>query len=248
MAHHPTPMAGAERAEFLDPTPPAPTSEVYSQAVRVGDRVLLSGQGGWVPGGSIPDVLEAEVTQAFDNVAGVLAAANVTWADVRHAASFYVGDAVPELAARELRRRGARADIRWRDEPVPMLGAQMHIEIKVSAGAEPADDRITHTTIHSGERAAGQVPATEEQEIAQAFTNLESELRAMGATWEQVIGLDSWHRHLDLEVFTIISDLSRLIPHHRPIWTCVGANPTDPRVAHLIQASVLHSPTSEQAP
>ncbi|GAB1319880.1 Endoribonuclease L-PSP [Madurella fahalii] len=41
----------------------------YSQAVRVGDRIECSGQGGWDPTtGQIPSDIAAEIEQAFANV------------------------------------------------------------------------------------------------------------------------------------------------------------------------------------
>ncbi|KXX77958.1 RutC family protein in vnfA 5'region [Madurella mycetomatis] len=41
----------------------------YSQAVRVGDRIECSGQGGWDPAtGQIPSDIAAEMEQAFANV------------------------------------------------------------------------------------------------------------------------------------------------------------------------------------
>ncbi|QLI68687.1 uncharacterized protein G6M90_00g052220, partial [Metarhizium brunneum] len=43
----------------------------YSQAVRVGDRIECSGQGGWDPdarGVVVPDDIHEEIAQAFSNV------------------------------------------------------------------------------------------------------------------------------------------------------------------------------------
>lgn len=62
----------------------------YSQAVRVGDRVETSGQGGWDDDLNIPESLDAEIVRAFDNVERVLAAAGAAWTDVIHVNSYHV--------------------------------------------------------------------------------------------------------------------------------------------------------------
>jgi len=40
----------------------------YSQAVKIGDRIETSGQGGWDNELQIPESLEDEIAQAFQNV------------------------------------------------------------------------------------------------------------------------------------------------------------------------------------
>ncbi|KAL6229152.1 hypothetical protein BDW75DRAFT_245995 [Aspergillus navahoensis] len=46
----------------------------YSQAVKVGNIIETSGQGGWTQDGSIPSDLEKQVALAFENVENVLKA------------------------------------------------------------------------------------------------------------------------------------------------------------------------------
>src|SRR3546814_3971923 len=55
----------------------------YSQAVRIGNRVEISGQGGWDDDLRIPDRLEDEIAQAFRNVQRTLATAGAGWEHVR---------------------------------------------------------------------------------------------------------------------------------------------------------------------
>lgn len=59
------------------PTPEVPpNNHTYSQAVRLGDLVFLSGQLGADPAtGAIADGITAQTRQALDNVASVLSAA-----------------------------------------------------------------------------------------------------------------------------------------------------------------------------
>lgn len=63
----------------------------YSQAVRVGDRVETSGQGGWDDGFQFPDSIRDEIEQAFRNVERTLTTAGARWQHVIHVNSYHVG-------------------------------------------------------------------------------------------------------------------------------------------------------------
>ena len=52
-----------------------PQNDTYSQAVRLGDVVYVSGQLGLRQDGSAPETFQEQVRQALDNVAAVLEAA-----------------------------------------------------------------------------------------------------------------------------------------------------------------------------
>lgn len=113
----------------------------YSQAVRIGDRVETSGQGGWDDDFAFPESLADEIVRAFDNVERTLAEAGATWRDVIHVNSYHVpaaadsiGDAHNDVMVEQLRRRtGDRAPI-WTQVGVPVLGAPtMRVEIRVTA-------------------------------------------------------------------------------------------------------------------
>jgi 2-iminobutanoate/2-iminopropanoate deaminase len=52
-----------------------PQNKTYSQAVRLGGLIYLSGQLGTKPDGTLPATFPAQVRQALDNVATVLRAA-----------------------------------------------------------------------------------------------------------------------------------------------------------------------------
>jgi 2-iminobutanoate/2-iminopropanoate deaminase len=52
-----------------------PQNNTYSQAVRLGDLIYISGQLGTRPGGGLPETFREQARQAFENVATVLAAA-----------------------------------------------------------------------------------------------------------------------------------------------------------------------------
>ncbi|MET9372212.1 Rid family hydrolase [Streptomyces griseoflavus] len=114
----------------------------YSQAVRVDNRVETSGQGGWDDDFNIPDSLEEEIVQAFDNVERTLATCGATWKDVIHVNSYHrvpqgedvIGQDHNRVMAEQFRRRlDGRAPV-WTQTGVTVLGlAAMRIEVRVTA-------------------------------------------------------------------------------------------------------------------
>ena len=54
----------------------------FSEAVRVGDLLFLSGQLGRKSDGTLPAEFDAQARQVMDNIAAVLATARVGWGDV----------------------------------------------------------------------------------------------------------------------------------------------------------------------
>jgi reactive intermediate/imine deaminase len=54
----------------------------FSPAVRAGDWVFLSGSAGIAKDGSVPEGIEAQAEQAFQNLGEVLEAAGCTWEQV----------------------------------------------------------------------------------------------------------------------------------------------------------------------
>lgn len=118
----------------------------YHQAVRIGDTVHLSGQGGWDDEFQFPEALREEIVQAFDNVERTLALAGATWRDVVAVDSFHVPTATDEIGdehtsvmTEQFRHRmGERAPV-WTQIGVAALGAVgMRVEIRVTAIAPAA--------------------------------------------------------------------------------------------------------------
>ena len=60
----------------------------FSEAVRVGDILYLSGQIGIDPKGKLPDGVEAQTRQAMDNIGAVLKRAGLGYGDVFHCTAF----------------------------------------------------------------------------------------------------------------------------------------------------------------
>jgi enamine deaminase RidA (YjgF/YER057c/UK114 family) len=109
----------------------------YSQAVKIGNRVETSGQGGWDDDLQIPESLADEIAQAFRNVERTLATAGAGWEHVVHVNSYHVGGFPPEVneAMVKLYRHYMpnHAPI-WTQVGVTALGLpMMRIEIRVTA-------------------------------------------------------------------------------------------------------------------
>jgi len=63
----------------------------YSQAVKIGSRLELSGQGGWNDNWEFPESITDEIAQAFRNVERTLDVAGACWEHVIHVNSYHVG-------------------------------------------------------------------------------------------------------------------------------------------------------------
>ncbi|KAK7219548.1 hypothetical protein V2G26_007551 [Clonostachys chloroleuca] len=112
----------------------------YSQAVRVGDRIECSGQGGWDPkvrGVAIPEDIDGEISQAFENVDLALRSAGGTgWPQVFRVNSYHA-NFTPEVLdkmGQQFREWMPEHKPIWVALPVERLGVpEMRIEIQVVA-------------------------------------------------------------------------------------------------------------------
>lgn len=111
----------------------------YSQAVRIGDRVEISGQGGWDDAGVVPESLTDEIAQAFDNVGRTLAVAGADWQHVIHVNSYHVGldrqhKQVLRAMTERFRRHMPYHEPVWTCLGVAALAEpKMRVEIRVTA-------------------------------------------------------------------------------------------------------------------
>ncbi|QJU59917.1 hypothetical protein HL653_21145 [Sphingomonas sp. AP4-R1] len=109
----------------------------YSQAVRIGDRVETSGQGGWSDQFEIPEDLEEEIERAFHNLERTLATAGADWTHVVHLNSYHVGGfpaVVNETMVRLFRKLMPDHAPIWTQLGVEALGLPaMRIEIRATA-------------------------------------------------------------------------------------------------------------------
>jgi enamine deaminase RidA (YjgF/YER057c/UK114 family) len=128
--------------EFVEPEDFALRSPEYSQAVRLGDRIEISGQGGWSDDWEFPESRHEEIVRAFDNVSRTLATAGASWADVVSVSSWHthLGDEDFESMVGELRARIPSHAPIWTCVGVSRLGLpKMRIEIAVTAVVDDGD-------------------------------------------------------------------------------------------------------------
>lgn len=108
----------------------------YSQALRIGNRIETSGQGGWNDAFEFPDTLEEEIAQAFRNVERTLAAAGAGWEHVVHVNSYHTGfpPETNETMIRLFRQYMPDHAPIWTETGVTALGEpKMRVEIRVTA-------------------------------------------------------------------------------------------------------------------
>ncbi|MFT4081502.1 MAG: Rid family hydrolase [Nocardioides sp.] len=148
-----------------------------SAAVRTGNRVDVSGQGGWAGDSArYPESLAEEIANAFENLGRVLALAGATWSDVVKVTSYHrpVGgsgigaehlDAMNEQMARHMPDRQPI----WTCVGVPVLGEpEMRVEIRVTAviASEPAFHEPSKRSIHMTTTPSTTFTASEEYKEA----------------------------------------------------------------------------------
>ena len=112
-----------------------PQNSTYSQAVRLGDVIYLSGQLGARPDGSLPPSFPDQVRQALDNVATVLEAAGSSLSLVAKV-NIYITDfnrlrEMNEIYPQYFPHRPAKTTVE-----IARLdkGAQIEIEVIAAAG------------------------------------------------------------------------------------------------------------------
>lgn len=114
----------------------------YSQALRIGDRVEISGQGGWDADFNLSVTsLEDEIVKACDNVGKTLAEAGASWRDVVNIHSYHVptaensiGDQHMSMMVDQFRKLFGETLPLWTAVGVKALALpDQHVEIEVVA-------------------------------------------------------------------------------------------------------------------
>ena len=136
------------KPEFFD-TPGygeiARTRNHYRQALRIGDRIEISGQGGWDADFTLVAMsLEEEIVKACDNVEKTLAEAGASWHDVVKVVSYHVPTANDSIGGEHISVMVDQFRQRFGQRPAAVDragrgGSRMpdqHVEIEVVAIVE----------------------------------------------------------------------------------------------------------------
>jgi len=108
----------------------------YSQAVKIGNRIETSGQGGWNDNWEFPESLNDEIAQAFDNLTRTLNTAGATWENVVAIHSYHVDfqEEVNAMMTAQFRKYMPNHAPIWTLLGVEKLGdPKMRAEIRVVA-------------------------------------------------------------------------------------------------------------------
>jgi len=108
----------------------------YSQAVKIGNRLETSGQGGWNDNWEFPESLTDGIAQAFRNVERTLASAGAGWEHVIQVNSYHLGspEEVNRLMTERFRHYMPDHAPIWTALGVAALGdPKMRVEIRVTA-------------------------------------------------------------------------------------------------------------------
>jgi enamine deaminase RidA (YjgF/YER057c/UK114 family) len=119
-------------------TEPNSASFHYSQAVRLGNVIKTSGQGGWGETGTVvADDISKQITLAFDNVEKALKSVDsrLSWEDVYAVRSYHIDlEATFEVVTGEFKKRIRTHRPVWTCVQVGKLGIEgMGVEIEVEA-------------------------------------------------------------------------------------------------------------------
>ncbi|KAK6954028.1 hypothetical protein Daesc_003990 [Daldinia eschscholtzii] len=109
----------------------------YIQAIRVGDTIFLSGQGGWDRGKlAIKENLQEEIDQAFDNIEHALKhAGGKGWSQVYRVVTYATDiKSTHDRIVENFRKFMPDHHPVWTEIGVKQLGVEeMHIEIEIQA-------------------------------------------------------------------------------------------------------------------
>ncbi|KAB2739985.1 RidA family protein [Brucella anthropi] len=109
----------------------------FSNAVKIGNRVETSGQGGWNDDLEIPEAIDEEIAAAFRNIELILAKAGANWDHVVHVNTYHVGGFPPivnETIVKLYRQYMPDHAPIWTQVGVEALGLPtMRFEIRVTA-------------------------------------------------------------------------------------------------------------------
>jgi enamine deaminase RidA (YjgF/YER057c/UK114 family) len=82
---------------------------------------------------------------------------------------------------------------------------------------------VVKTSGQGGWDESGNITSNVEKQVAIAFENVEKALKEVDSrlSWENVYAVRSYHISVEETFDMVTSNFKKVIPSHRPIWTCV---------------------------
>jgi enamine deaminase RidA (YjgF/YER057c/UK114 family) len=117
-----------------------------------------------------------------------------------------------------------------REPIVPAIWADFYEETHIPAALRVGD--TLRVTGHTGETAEGVFSTNPETQIRQVFRNIALTLAEAGASWSNVVEMNSYHIGLVKQSETLIRIAADFLSDPYPAWTAVG-------VTELIVAEAL---------
>jgi len=117
-----------------------------------------------------------------------------------------------------------------REPIVPAIWADFYEETRIPAALRVGD--TLRVTGHTGETADGVFSSDPESQIRQVFRNIALTLAEAGASWTDVVEINSYHVGLVAQSEALIRIAAEFLRDPYPAWTAVG-------VTELIIAEAL---------
>jgi enamine deaminase RidA (YjgF/YER057c/UK114 family) len=101
------------------------------------------------------------------------------------------------------------------------VGEHMRDNYHYSQGVQVGG--MIYVTGQGGWNESFDIPESVDEQVANAFRNIETVLAEASASWADVIDITSYHVDVDEAVLgTMVAKLREYCPDHQPLWTVVG--------------------------
>jgi enamine deaminase RidA (YjgF/YER057c/UK114 family) len=107
-----------------------------------------------------------------------------------------------------------------RDVLVPAVWADFYEETRIPAAVRVGD--TLRLTGHTGETADGVFAPDPETQIRQTFRNIALTLAEAGATWSDVVEINSYRVNLQSQAATLLVVAAEFLDDPYPAWTDMG--------------------------
>jgi enamine deaminase RidA (YjgF/YER057c/UK114 family) len=107
-----------------------------------------------------------------------------------------------------------------RESIVPAAWADFYEETHIPAAVRVGD--TLRVTGHTGETENGEFPGDVEAQIRQVFRNISLTLNEAGASWSDVVEINSYHVGLLNQADALLKVAAEFLEDPYPAWTAVG--------------------------